>query len=77
MSDILPEDGFILHGIRPASETSRDVLVLVKHAGNGNRRYPGCPVVFNGTFFVPALDCDEAGGAIAPENWRTRICRFE
>ncbi|HVV11894.1 fumarylacetoacetate hydrolase family protein [Amycolatopsis sp.] len=59
--DITGSDGFVLHGVNPVSEISRDVTELISHAFGPHHRYPDGFVLFTGTMFAPTEDRDEPG----------------
>ena len=59
--DITGVDGFVLHGVNPVSEISRDLTELITHAYGEHHRYPDGFVLFTGTMFAPTEDRDEPG----------------
>ncbi|MFJ8962422.1 fumarylacetoacetate hydrolase family protein [Lentzea sp. NPDC102401] len=59
--DITGPDGFVLHGVNPVSEISRELEDLVSHAFGAHHRYPDGFALFTGTMFAPTEDRDQPG----------------
>ena len=59
--DVTGPDGFVLHGVNPVSEISRELEDLVSHAFGAHHRYPDGFALFTGTMFAPTEDRDRPG----------------
>jgi fumarylacetoacetate (FAA) hydrolase family protein len=54
-------DGYLLEGVNPVSEISRDPMELIGHACGRHHQYPDGFVLFTGTMFAPTEDRDVPG----------------
>jgi fumarylacetoacetate (FAA) hydrolase family protein len=54
-------DGYLLEGISPVSEISREPIELIRHALGPHHQYPDGFVLFTGTMFAPTEDRDVPG----------------
>jgi fumarylacetoacetate (FAA) hydrolase family protein len=54
--EISGTDGFVLDGVSPMNQISRDPLDLVTHAWGPNHQYPDGFMLFLGTMFAPVKD---------------------
>jgi fumarylacetoacetate (FAA) hydrolase family protein len=54
-------DGYLLEGISPVSEISREPIELIRHALGPHHQYPDGFVLFTGTMFAPTEDRDVSG----------------
>lgn len=59
--EVVGPEGFVLEGINPVSEISREFLELVRHAHGPHHQYPDGFLLFTGTMFAPTEDRDQPG----------------